>query len=139
MVVRSAERTQFLYDIMATALEGGVNYWSAADDVERGDPDKDFYRSYVLYCTDGGRESVECGANPKLLCTGHKVDPDVIARGLGLGTVTEAVGNEKEIGWHYNQRKHVILANRENDAGEIDAGDADCIVQLGVFGKVIYG
>jgi hypothetical protein len=31
------------------------------------------------------------------------------------------------------------LLTGEYDAGTIDAGDADCIVQLGLFGEVRYG
>lgn len=139
MVARSAERKQFLHDIIAHALEGGVGYWSVADDIVRGDPDADFYRSVVLYCSEGGKEPVDCGNGTDDVCKGHRVDIEVVAKGLGLGTVSREVGEEKNIGWHYNNRKHVILANRENDAGEIDAGDADCIVQLGIFGEVVYG
>jgi len=155
---RSAERTQFLHDIMSTAIEGGVGYWSIADDINRSGTEERrediyfdwVYESYTLYCFDGDTDPVtfekipgECALstkeNPIDRCPGHEVTPETIARGLGLGTLSETAGNEKKIGWHYSQRKHVILANRENDGGEIDAGDADCIVQLGIFGKVLNG
>lgn len=147
---KSLERQIFLWDVMGTALEGGVNYWSQADGIVReNDPGEDakdrdamfHYTEYTLFCAADG--DTECGMstkdNPIPECPGHKVTPDVIAHGMGLATLSEAKGNEQNIHWHYSQRRHVIEANRENDAGDIDAGDADCIVQLGVFGSVIYG
>lgn len=137
MPVRTAERLQFLHDVMITAISGGVSYWSVADDIVRHENDDLFYVSYVLYCSDGGKEPIECGNDVDEVCKGHTVDPELVARGLGLGTKPEAASGE--IGWAYSQRKHVILANRESDAGEIDSVDADCIVQLGIFGKVVYG
>lgn len=158
MSKRSDERLQFLHDIMSHALEGGVGYWSIADDIERsGTPEqrKDIhfdwnYERYTLFCFDGDQDPEtweklpgECGLSTKEKpideCEGHKVDPEIIAKGLGLMNQAQAKDEENPIGWHYSQRKHVILANRENDAIDVDSGNADCIVQLGVFGKVIYG
>lgn len=151
---KSAERQMFLWDVMSTALEGGVNSWSAADEIVREvDPGEDrplsdpramfHYSEYVLFCSEGGPEPSECGLstkeNPIDVCPGHRVDPDVIARGIGLASLSAVKGDQQGIGWHYSQRRHVIEGNRENDAGDIDAFDANCIVQLGVFGSVIYG
>lgn len=138
--VKSPERLEFLHDVMVTALEGGVGYWSVADKIVRHENDRLWYASYVLYCEDGDnpKEAGECGLstkeNPIEKCQGHLIDPDAIARAMGL------VRDPKnaEIGWHISQRRHVIEANRENDAGEIDAGDADCIVQISAFGTVVY-
>ena len=42
-------------------------------------------------------------------------------------------------GLHESIRKTIEFANTHNDAGEIDAGDADCIVQVACFGEVVYG
>lgn len=137
MPTRSADRTQFLHDIMITALEGGVGYWSVADRIERHEDDNLWYRSYVLYCSDGGKEALHCGNGLDDTCKGHKVSTQTVTRGLALGKQPEKDSNK--IGWHYSQRKHVILADRENDGCEIDSGDADCILQLGIFGEVIFG
>lgn len=140
---KSDERVQFLHDVMITALEGGVGYWSVADQIVRHDDDRLWYARYTLYCRDDDapKDAGECGLStreaPVPVCQGHLVDPDAIARGMGLATRPER--DSDEIGWHYSNRRHVIEANRENDAGDIDAGDADCIVQLSAFGKVIYG
>lgn len=138
--VKSAERTQFLHDIMITGLEGGVGYWSVADEIVRHEDDDLWYRSYTLYCSEGGKQALECGNGKDDPCKGHKVTPDLIARGLGLATSKRPENPDKDpTGWHYENRKHVILANRENDGGEIDAEDADSIIQLGIFGQVVFG
>jgi len=139
MAAKSAERVQFLHDVMITALEGGVGYWSVADQIVRHENDDLWYASYRLFCRDDDEPDgiSECGKDEGGKCTGHLIDPDAIARGMGLATRPER--DSDEIGWHYSNRRHVIEANRENDAGEIDASDADCIVQLAAFEKVIYG
>ena len=36
-------------------------------------------------------------------------------------------------------RKYVYLAITESDAGHIDADAADCIIQAGVYGELVYG
>lgn len=138
--VKSPERLEFLHDVMVTALEGGVGYWSVADKIVRHENDRLWYASYVLFCEDPDepKEAGECGLStkekPVPVCQGHLINPDAIARAMGL--VRDP--NNADIGWHISQRRHVIEANRENDAGEIDAGDADCIVQISAFGTVVY-
>jgi hypothetical protein len=145
-MAKSPERVQFLRDVMITALEGGVGYWSVADQITIEHENDDlWYARYTLFCLDGddptGKEAGECGLStqeaPVPLCQGHLIDPDAIARGMGLAR--RPADQSDAIGWHISNRRHVIKANRENDAGDIDAGDADCIVQLAAFGKVIYG
>jgi hypothetical protein len=36
-------------------------------------------------------------------------------------------------------RKRMVGAYWANDAGELDSGDADMVVQIGLLGKVVYG
>jgi len=36
-------------------------------------------------------------------------------------------------------RQYVLTAVLEGDAGEIDAEAADCIVQIGLFNKIVFG
>lgn len=141
---RSPERTQFLHDVMITALEGGVGYWSVADDIVRHTNDDLWYSSYVLFCYEGDvdpktgvKVAGECGADDKEgQCKGHKVTPEVVSKGLGIALDYK---KHPEIGLHKSHRAHYFEASIENDGGEIDAGDADNIVQLGIFGKVIFG
>ena len=55
----------------------------------------------------------------------HELTPDVIARGLGRVLAEEGFADIRE-------------ANRDNDAGMIDAEGADVIVQAALFGEVVY-
>lgn len=150
-MAKSAERTQFLHDVMITALEGGINSWCYAETIVRHESDRLWYASYRIVCACD--DDTECLAstkeNPIPNCRGHVVTPEVIATGLRKATVKrgasceysrmESDENSVQIGWHYSQRKHVILANRENDGGEVDAYDASNIVQIALFGNVVVG
>ena len=40
---------------------------------------------------------------------------------------------------HESYRQRIAEASRENDAGNIDAGDADIIAQAALLGEVVYG
>lgn len=144
---RSNERTQLLHDIMITALEGGVGYWSYADDVVRHENDDLWYASYVLYCWDGEMDSKtwektpgECGAStndaPIPACKGHRITPDVVAHAVSV------IGDTKkhpDVGMHIDYRRQVRDASFEPEDADIDASLADCIVQVGAFETVIYG
>lgn len=55
-------------------------------------------------------------------------------------TVTVGIARilaDKEYSSKFHDRLRDAVA--QNDAGEIDANDADCIIQEGLFGKQIYG
>jgi hypothetical protein len=130
---RSAERLEFLGDVITTALEGGIGYWSQC--------------SQYQYLYDG--ELKACvgdlvGAEPRAVVhelrddgEGYKrtelvITPNVIARGIDrilAGGAGVASSTEDAIRY----------AEREHDAGEIDASHADAIVQVALFGKLVYG
>lgn len=135
MTSRSEARTEFLSDVLSTALEGGVGYWSVASDIERsGDyPHGDwFYTAVTLFENADGDK--HCSQKDEE-CRGHRVDLDTIARGIEglLARVRARIS-------HPRYRHHQLLAeaNRENDAGDIDADIADDIVQFGIFGSLVY-
>jgi len=135
MATRSAERTQFIHDIMITALEGGVGYWSVADDIVRHPNDDLWYEQYTLYCSEGGKEALECGNGVDSVCKGHRVDSELIARGLGRINRGSRDALQLAIG----SMVSIMKASEENEGGDIDADYADIIVQVGIFGKVVYG
>lgn len=62
----------------------------------------------------------------------YRVDYETLKRGMQL-ILTDPGYAES------SARAHVEQAILDDDAGEIDAGLADTIVQLGLFGKEIYG
>lgn len=122
---------QIAADVLTTALEGGIGYWSEASRIIRrpasddGSPGFDGFE-VVAVCLDEmpteGTKRVEL--------------PDVV-RGLEL----VATGRAKAA------HRHVVTAGalladvkrgRESET-DYDADDADVIVQAAVFGVLVYG
>lgn len=119
----SRDRKQFLHDIFVTALEGGIGYWSQASKYrwsvcDGHTEDLDNFVA-VIHDTEDNRKK-------------YTVDRAVIQRGLSK----IASGTAKV---HESYVKRIGQASRENDFGNCDAGDADVIVQAGLFGEVVYG
>jgi hypothetical protein len=104
-----------------TALEGGINYWAIVDVYHW---DQENFHAVIRDTVDEDKQ--------------HTIDRAVIERGLGLyygGYLVDGYGDKKH---------HVSADVREfidscGDDGDMDAGDADTVVQLGLFGKVVYG
>lgn len=118
MPVAKTSYQQFLDDVVTTALEGGIGYWSVCSAYEwDGVP----ARAQIQEFDEGTEEY-----GPLL-----EVDRTLIRKGI------------KEIlaGGHVNPTilSYVQDADKHNDSGDVDADVADCIVQVGLFGKLIYG
>ncbi len=124
-------RDQLLHDLFVTALEGGIGYWSTctkyhwmigphADDVER--PSRDDLSGFyaTIY------EDDQLGGAPLT------INRTTIANGLQLA----AGAWSDRLAWSTEAPPVVVTANTDWD---FDAGDADMIVQLGLFGDLIYG
>lgn len=127
-----SELDRLLLDLFTTALEGGINYWASVNeyhwrlDCEMADGDLDsvsdfrgFYAK-VLDMEDG---------DALLL-----VNRSVMAKGYEMATTS----HRGEISWSADEPPVVVTAESRDD-WDFDAGDADCILQLGVFGEVVYG
>lgn len=124
MAVHSAERKQFVFDVFTTALEGGISYWAKVDEYHwrdsSGNEDLEGFRAAIRDAEDPGDQL--------------SVDATVIDRGISL---FDPIASERPAGHYWRQ---FLDANRTNGAdGDYDAGVADAIVQLGLFGKIIYG
>ena len=125
-------------DIMCSALEGGINYWCHKAEVV-GDYLGEYASEQIskggeLMLYDSYEEDEE-GHSKKYLLTKEK-----FIEGIRLGitknlitaieptTVTEKSGR---------------IVKTENvyrlETGDIDANDADLIVQFAIFGDVVYG
>lgn len=108
---------QDIDDIMVTALEGGINYWCRKAEVEEENR-----------CGDWGHEQ--------------------IARG-GVLILHDAEGSEKwkltlekflnGVKLYFEQGNHVQVDDGRIDASNIDSTDADCIIQLALFGEIMFG
>lgn len=128
---RTNERKQFLADIFTTAIEGGIDYWAAISKYywqKDGKADLDGFYAIVSDC-EGDDLDIESDAVPK----DSRIDIEVIARGLDKICMNPAVKINS------NLRQLIREANRENDASNIDAEGADCIVQVGLLGELVFG
>ena len=124
MVTSSRERTGFLADILVTAAEGGINYWALMRNY-RWEQDADGNLTMA---------SVEIETRPKN--PGPSVWQTVSEETIELG-----IARVKQPGFQVNRDNlaNILVADRENDASEIDSEAADCIIQAALFGEVVYG
>lgn len=125
-MTRSDARRQFLTDILITAVEGGINYWSA---VSKYDPNNGTVRIHE-YHPDAGETDTNGYAVEGVL-----VDVDTIARGIGVLRDKSRFPFAHDGYW-----RQFWVADRTNgEDGDYDAGTADCIVQAALFGDIVYG
>lgn len=132
---RSPELATFYSDIIITAVEGGTNYWAYVSQYQWSDIDPEQTRAYLAdmeeYDEDRTQspEDHEKEGNPWNLVT-----LDTVSKAFGI-----IMGPKEDIGLNDSLRARYSRAYREKDCGDIDAGDADNIVQIGIFEKVVYG
>lgn len=121
---RSPERTQFLADIITTAVEGGISYWAEVSHYtwDFNNPGVAFVR---VYCTEDDELTPPEGV---------PVDIEKIAK-----AISRILDPEIPTDLSATNVKMIRDASVENDAGDIDADLADCIMQVAVLGDVIFG
>lgn len=107
---------QDIDDIMCCALEGGISHWCCKVEVEG---------KYL-----GEYASEQISRNGALIL--HDREEDKVFR-LTLEHFLRGFQ------LYLEQGCHVSVEDNSVDTGDIDAVDADCIVQLGLFGEVVYG
>jgi hypothetical protein len=118
-------RDELLHGLFTTALEGGIGYWSECSDYRwsiKGDGVDEDYTGFSATITETDDDN-----SPK-----HVIDRKVISKGYRLATTT----HRDAIAWSTGKPPLIVTDDTDWD---YDAGDADCIVQLGLFGKVVYG
>lgn len=120
------KRAKFLQDIIITAVEGGVGYWSYASVYRWSDAHPETARVTLSEFDDAGAVTQM-----------HHVTGATIERGIKeiMSGAPKHVSSEIEA--------VVRGCHRENeacsDAGDIDSDIADAIVQVGLFGDLVYG
>ncbi|HYD95353.1 MAG TPA: hypothetical protein VEC01_08505 [Noviherbaspirillum sp.] len=134
---------EFLSDVLETAVEGGCSYWADVSAEPAGDDTgnigvRDFDLSDYVDddpgSNDGGRVSYTAASFlvSKDPTQGGTLDLQGIADAIG-----RIAGGEVEVP---PAIREIILAAVENDdASDIDAEAADCIVQIGLFDEIVYG
>ena len=122
---RTVRRKQFLHDIFVTACEGGSNYWANIREyhwsIDRKGEEADLDKYYAIF------EDVEGDG------TKWRVDITVVSRGINK------IVNGDHKGLHDSFAGQIMSDNAVNECRIMDAMLADCIVQMGLFGEVVYG
>ena len=112
---------QHYFNLFITACEGGVNYWAQVDEYHwHTHLADDVYGFSAVLVDHEDDEQV------------WELDRSVIARGWGLATGEW----RSKISWSTGEPPVVWT---ESSYWDYDAEDADAIVQLGLFGDVVYG
>jgi hypothetical protein len=115
-------RDEFLRDIAITAVEGGIGYWAR---IRR-------YRWGTLDNMLPFPEVRIVPAEAPVYFTECDITRETIEKGL-------AKLNDPAVLIGANLRGTLLAAAAELDAGNIDADGADAIVQLGLFGELVFG
>ncbi|MCU1675972.1 MAG: hypothetical protein JWM93_730 [Frankiales bacterium] len=134
LISRPAARAQFLADILTTAVEGGIQYWAHVDE----------YRWWSPTLDGGTAEHADGTANAYARITDLEVESgertitvDDIARAL------RTISKHPITGMNETTRRLIIANDHANGDAEhfdvIDADSADAIVQVALYGEVVYG
>lgn len=111
---------QFLKDVLSTAVEGGIGHWAHATGIVRSQIDNTVIH-VELEPADNPEEFNKTAVNldtvllgmQRVLANGFQIDPDI--------------------------RESIARGVTTNDASDIDAEAADCVIQTGVLGDIVYG
>lgn len=117
-------RDEFLRDVFVTACEGGINYWAFVQEYSWSDLDR--YYARILDAEDE-----------------YVVNRALINRGLRrIHRAAErppVEGKRTSVPYlSHSTARRISQMLRVRDAGELDADDADVVVQVGLFNEVRY-
>jgi hypothetical protein len=120
---------------VAVWASDGVGYWSQASEYRWFSPD-----------LEGGTAEPGPDGTANAYATLHETETDDGELGppltLAVADIRRAFGLLRlgtPKGWNDTDVRRMLDAYQDCDAGEIDAGDADCIVQVALLGEVVYG
>ena len=121
---------QLLFDTFVTAMKGGIGYFAVASEYKwqkpgtDGEEDLENFRAVV---SDAEAEEDEDGDFKDKV-----IDKAVIEKGF------EKIINDDNLKISSDIRRKVALAMIEPENADLDANDVDCIVQVGLFGELVY-
>jgi hypothetical protein len=138
----TTERKKLCHSIFVTALEGGIGYWSScseyhwalkgADDDLTNDLTNDLDGFYAVIREEDNEED---GKVPE-----HRIDAEVIDRGINrIANGTATYGGKHLTGNSVLYKLACALNGALAEGVDFDADDADNIVQIGLFGDVVFG
>jgi hypothetical protein len=132
MTKRSDERANFLANTLSTACEGGISYWASVGDYDWGFPDMGHSDGRPWLAGEQAYVTAKVWEDDSEDVTPFDVDLETIAKGWGL-----FMDKTWERDYFQTDAK---LANRTNgEDGDVDAEVADVVLQLALFGEVVYG
>lgn len=117
---------EFYSDIIITAVEGGIGYWSHCRNYYHGYSSPRTAAYVTVYATSDEYDGYAVG-----LPLTTKEIAKAMRRIADLKQPLSYAGDE----W----RGRMAKALRKKDAYDIDAADADGIVQIALFGEITYG
>lgn len=103
-------------DIMVAALEGGINYWCCDAEV------------VGEYLGEYASDQISRG--------GVLILHDAESAQTWELTLEKFLNGVK---LYFEDGCHVQIEDGSIDTGDIDANDADCIIQFALFGEVVFG
>lgn len=125
---RSAERNDFLTNVVVTAVEGGIGYWSQVDQYKWFFPD-----------LAGGTHEPSPGNGANASAIVHELNDagdDYKEEGVLFDLDAVERGIKKAILCGHLE---IATASSINDAGDLDANHADVICQFAILGDIVYG
>jgi hypothetical protein len=111
-------------DIMCTAVEGGIGYWSVVTDWKQEDDEH------------GVPDWLEVTIAPEAECEGD-FEPTTVKYTAMRAAVARILNGEVRNASKDGRIARVI--REAEDPGDIDADIADCIFQVAALGEVVYG
>ncbi len=134
----TTERKKLCHSIFVTAMEGGIGYWSScskyhwalkgADEELTDDLDG-------FYAVIREEDNEEDGKVPE-----HRIDAEVIDRGINrIANGTATFGGKRLTGNSVLYKLACALNGALAEEVDFDADDADNIVQIGLFGDIVFG
>lgn len=121
-------RADFLASVIVTGVESGyhgIGYWAEC-------------RKYRWEWSDEGKRLLG-NASVEIRSTGGETGAEW--RPVTLDTVRKGLAHIRNGETNVNKRLSglIMVAERDSDAGDIDSEAADCIIQAGLFGQIVYG
>jgi len=112
-------------DLLTTCYEGGSAYWLACETVVYSDPEQDNYGvDKIVGCMDDEDNETKWG------------DADIGTMMLGIQRLLGPIGAAKV---NSGTIKNIAAAVMDPESCDWDADDADCVLQLGLLGDLVYG
>jgi hypothetical protein len=112
----------FLAAVLCTAIEGAIEYWASVPKDSVVSREDDYVSAKIVES-----EASTDGEDPKEKTIGYAELADGIRKALLVNPLDPDI------------RASILQAVCEDDAGFIDAQAADVIVQMAVFGELVYG